>query len=80
MNGNRRNRRNRRTERERERERERESILHSLKIKMEEKKKNGWAVVVAQLVERSLPTPEVCRLNPDIGKLYITHTYTVNFY
>ena len=61
-------------------QRERESRLHSLKIKMEEKKKNGWAVVVAQLLEQSLPTPEVCRLNPDIGKLYITHTYTVNFY
>ena len=29
-------------------------------------------VVVAQLVERSFPIPEVCGLNPDIGKyLYI---------
>ena len=32
-----------------------------------------WAEVVAQLVERSLPTPEVCSLNPVIGK-----TSTVN--
>ena len=28
-----------------------------------------WAVVVAQLVERSLPTTEVRGLNPVIGKL-----------
>ena len=26
------------------------------------------AVVVAQLVERLLPTPEICGSNPDIGK------------
>ena len=30
---------------------------------------NEWAVVVAQLVERSLPTPGVRGLNPVIGKL-----------
>ena len=29
----------------------------------------AWAVVVAQLVERSLPTPEVRGSNPVIGKL-----------
>ena len=29
------------------------------------------AVVVAQLVEQSLPTPEIRRLNPVIGKIYI---------
>ena len=28
-----------------------------------------WVVVVAQLVDRSLLTPEVCRSNPVIGKL-----------
>ena len=28
-----------------------------------------WAVVVAQLVERSLPTPEIRGSNPVIGKL-----------
>ena len=28
-------------------------------------------VVVAQLVERSLPTPEVCGSNPVIGKIYM---------
>ena len=29
------------------------------------------AVVVAQLVERSLPTSEIRGLNPNIGKLYL---------
>ena len=32
-----------------------------------------WAVVVAQLVERSLPLAEVCGSNPVIGKIYIEH-------
>ena len=39
------------------------------------------AVVVAQLVERLLPIPEVRGLNPVIGKknyLYIEHLFTVN--
>ena len=31
----------------------------------------SWAVVVAQSVEQSLPTPEVCGSNPVIGKFYI---------
>ena len=31
----------------------------------------AWAVVVAQLVERSLPTPEIRGSNPNIGKLYL---------
>ena len=31
------------------------------------------AVVVAQLVELSLPTPEVCGSNPVIGKIYFEH-------
>ena len=35
------------------------------------------AVVVAQLVERSPPIPEVCSSNPLIGKIYIEH-FTVN--
>ena len=30
---------------------------------------SAWAVVVAQLVERSLPTLEVRRSNPVIGKI-----------
>ena len=35
-----------------------------------------WAVVVAQLVERSLPIPEVCGSNPVIGKnLFIYWTF-----
>ena len=32
-----------------------------------------WAVVVVQLVERSLPTPEVCGSNRVIGKFYTSH-------
>ena len=35
-------------------------------------------MVVAQLVERSLPTPEVRSLNPVIGKFYIEHLLTIN--
>ena len=30
-------------------------------------------MVVAQLVEWSLPTPKVCGSNPVIGKIYIEH-------
>ena len=30
-------------------------------------------MVVAQLVERSLPTPEIRGLNPDIGKVLSTN-------
>ena len=30
-----------------------------------------WAVVVAQLVEQSLPTTEIRGSNPDVGKFYI---------
>ena len=30
-----------------------------------------WEVVVAQLVEQSLPTPEVRGSNPVIGKIYL---------
>ena len=33
----------------------------------------GWAVVVAQLVERLLLIPEVRSSNPVIGKNYIEH-------
>ena len=35
-------------------------------------KANVWAVVVAQLVERSLPIPEVCSSNSVIGKNLFT--------
>ena len=34
---------------------------------------NIWEVVVAQLVERSLPTPEVRGSNPVISKIYMYH-------
>ena len=36
-------------------------------------KRGNWAVAVTQLVERSLPTPEVRGLNLVIGKLYIKY-------
>ena len=29
----------------------------------------GWAVVVAQLVEQSLLTQEICSSKPDVGKI-----------
>ena len=32
-----------------------------------------WAVVVAQLVERLLSTPEICGLSPDISKMLSTN-------
>ena len=35
------------------------------------KNKDGWAVIVAQLVERLLETPEVRCSNPVIGKINI---------
>ena len=34
-------------------------------------KTKNWAVVVAQLAEWSLPTPEDCYSNPDISKLTV---------
>ena len=33
---------------------------------------------MGQLVEQSLPIPEVHALNPVIGKFYIEHLFTVN--
>ena len=36
------------------------------------------AVVMAQLVERSLLTPEIRCLNPDIGEIYIYQLYNRN--
>ena len=32
-----------------------------------------WAVVVTQLIERSLLTPEILGSNPDIGKILCTN-------
>ena len=34
-----------------------------------------WAVVVAQLAEQSLPTPEICGSNPDIGNKNIVNIF-----
>ena len=56
-------------------------FLFSIMIRIERKKKLILsritlplsAVVVAQLVERSLPTPEVRGSNPDIGKVLSTN-------
>ena len=57
-------------------------IKSSAKVQiLEGKGRQNWAVVVAQLVERSLPIPEVRGLNPVIGKnlfIYIEHLLTVN--
>ena len=33
----------------------------------------SWAVAVSQLVDLSLPIPEVCGSNPVISKIYIEH-------
>ena len=38
----------------------------------------GGVVIVTQLVERLLPIKEVLVSNPDIGKIYIEHEYTVS--
>ena len=35
----------------------------------DDKDNRSWAVVVAQLAERSLPTPEIRGSNPDIGNI-----------
>ena len=35
-------------------------------------------MVVAQLVEWSLPIPEIRGSNPDIDKIYIEHLFTVS--
>ena len=32
-----------------------------------------WEVIVAQLVKRSLPTPEIRGSNPDIGEILSTN-------
>ena len=52
--------------------------VHKFSIPIKIKK---GAVVVAQLVERSLPIPEVRSSNPVIGNIlfiYIEHLFTVN--
>ena len=47
-------------------------IFKSFYLSQCQKIKCSWAVVVAQLVEKSLPIPKVRGLNPVIGKnLYI---------
>ena len=46
---------------------------HSRASKVWNKNESLWAADVAQLVERSLHTPEVRGSNPVIGKIYIAH-------
>ena len=46
---------------------ERKITLNTLNVKKEKE----WAVVVAQLVKGSLPTPEVRGSIPDISKVFI---------
>ena len=41
---------------------------------MTTKDSQQWAVVVAHLIERSLSTPEIRGLNPDIGKILSTNS------
>ena len=54
------------------------SILLPLCDLLKSRETNLLGVVVAQLVEWSLPTPEVCRSNPIFGKiLYVL--FTVNY-
>ena len=36
-----------------------------------------WAVIVAQLVDQSLPTPEIRNSNPVIGKIYIERLLSI---
>ena len=38
-------------------------------------RKRFWAVVVAQLIGQSLPTPEILGSNPVIGKSYLLSLY-----
>ena len=46
-------------------------VIPSTIICIELKIGDDWAVVVAQLVEWLLPTPEISGSNPNIGKLYL---------
>ena len=41
---------------------------------------NFWAMVVAQLAEQLLPTPEIPSLNPDIGNEIFFERISVNCY
>ena len=36
-----------------------------------------WGVIVAQLVDQSLPTPEIRNSNPVIGKIYIERLLSI---
>ena len=46
-----------------------QDLLIIIQIKCSSKKEKGWAVVMAQLVERSPPSPEIRGSNLVIGKL-----------
>ena len=48
------------------------------KERQDERKQITWAVVVAKLVERLLPIPQVSVSNPVFGKIYVEHLFTVN--
>ena len=49
------------------------NLLFARRFKVSEQKLLLEGVVVAQLVEWSLRTPEICNLNPDIGKVLSTY-------
>ena len=48
-------------------------LLQTFEITYEMKIATQWAVMVAQLVERSLPTPEIRSSNLTIGKVLSTY-------
>ena len=50
----------------------RDGIRQNRRVKL---RMEPWAVVVAQLVERSLSIPEVRSSTPVIGKVYIEHLF-----
>ena len=50
--------------------------LFIFRIQLPWRSLDTWAVVVAQLVERLLPIPEVSGSKPVIGKIYIEHLFT----
>ena len=57
-----------------------QDVISLVYLKTDQQTTVNRAVFVAQLVERSLPLPEVRGSNPVIGKiyLYIEHFFTVN--
>ena len=52
---------------------------HGFRLNLNVSSQDGWAVVVTQLVEWSLLTPEICGSSPVISKtFYIEHLFTID--